>query len=408
MPTYSYTAVNKEGKTTTGTTDAKSKEAVTSLLTREGFRPLLIKETKVGQKNGGILGSFGGKVKPKDLVIFTRQLSTMVNAGVPLIRSLNTLQSQTESKKLKQVLQGISKEVEGGISLADALEKYPAVFSSIYVNMVRAGEAGGILDDILKKLALQQEKDSSIRAKVKSASTYPIILLVITAGAFMGLTVAVIPKIGKMLKDLGGEDAKLPPQTQAMLAISDFMRHQYILIIVIFVGTVVFLRWYTKTPKGRYQKDFILLRTPVLKIVITKVAIARFTRIFASLMAAGVSVLEAIEVTAKAIGNTVIEEELMHAAKDVRNGKQLSEPISQSKYFPPIVSQMLAVGEETGQTETILVKVADFYEEEVDALIDGLASIIEPVMIVIMGGMVGLIAASVIGPISSLSQNIKG
>jgi type IV pilus assembly protein PilC len=332
----------------------------------------------------------------------------MVNAGVPLIRSLNTLQSQTESKKLKTVLQGISKEVEGGISLADALEKYPAVFSSIYVNMVRAGEAGGILDDILKKLALQQEKDSSIRAKVKSASTYPIILLVITAGAFMGLTVAVIPKIGKMLKDLGGEDAKLPPQTQAMLAISEFMRHQYILIIVIFIGTVVFLRWYTKTPKGRYQKDYILLRTPVLKIVITKVAIARFTRIFASLMAAGVSVLEAIEVTAKAIGNTVIEEELIKAAKDVRNGKQLSEPISQSKYFPPIVSQMLAVGEETGQTETILVKVADFYEEEVDTLIDGLASIIEPVMIVIMGGMVGLIAASVIGPISSLSQNIKG
>ena len=211
-----------------------------------------------------------------------------------------------------------------------------------------------------------------------------------------------------MLKDLGGEDTKLPIQTEIMLSISDFMQHQWYVIIIVAVLSVVFLKWYTKTPKGHYNKDYLLLKTPVLKTVITKVAVARFARIFASMMAAGVTVLESIEVTSRAIGNKVIEKELMNAAKDVRNGKQLSEPISQSKFFPPIVSQMLAVGEETGQTETILVKVADFYEEEVDALIDGLSSIIEPIMICVMGGMVGLIAASVIGPISSLSQNIKG
>ena len=406
MATFTYTAVNKDGKAVTGNTEASNKESVSALLVRQGFRPVVIKEIKA--KAGSLNISFGSGVKMKDLVIFTRQLSTMINAGVPLVRSLATLQAQTDSKKFKEVLIDISHEVEGGIAFADALAKHPKVFSSIYINMVRAGEAGGILDDILKKLATQQEKDASIRKKVKSASTYPIILMVITAVAFMGLTIFVIPKIGKMLKDLGGEDTKLPIQTEIMLSISDFMQHQWYVIIIVAVLSVVFLKWYTKTPKGHYNKDYLLLKTPVLKTVITKVAVARFARIFASMMAAGVTVLESIEVTSRAIGNKVIEKELMNAAKDVRNGKQLSEPISQSKFFPPIVSQMLAVGEETGQTETILVKVADFYEEEVDALIDGLSSIIEPIMICVMGGMVGLIAASVIGPISSLSQNIKG
>jgi type IV pilus assembly protein PilC len=406
MATFQYTA-SKDGKTVTGTTEAASKEAVTALLGREGYRPLVIKETKSGEKKG-LNMSIGAKVKLADLVIFTRQLSTMINAGVPLVRSLATLQSQSESKKLKEVLTTVSKDVESGMAFADALAKHPKVFSTIYVNMVRAGEAGGILDDILKKLAQQQEKDASIKKKVKSASTYPIILMVIMAGAFFILTIFVIPKIGKMITDLSDGSAPLPPQTRILLAASDFMRKDWYIIIIAVVGISAFLRWYTSTPKGRLVKDMVLLKTPVIKVVITKVAIARFARIFASLMAAGVSVLETLEVTSKAIGNTVIEQELMNAAREVRNGKQLSEPLSESKYFPPIVSQMLAVGEETGQTETILVKVADFYEEEVDALVDGLSSIIEPVMICIMGGMVGLIAAAVIGPISSLTQNIKG
>jgi type IV pilus assembly protein PilC len=407
MSQFTYTAVNKEGKTVSSTTEAKNKEAVSALLTRQGYRPLVIKEQR-GISAKGLGKIFGnGKVKHKDMVIFTRQLSTMINAGVPLVRSLATLLQQTENKALKTVLVAISKDVESGLSLGDSLAKHPTTFSPIYINMVRAGEAGGILDDILNKLAIQQEKDARIRAKVKSASTYPIILLTITIGAFFALTIFVIPKIGKMIQDLAGEDTKLPPQTQIMLAISDFMKNRWYILIAVAVITIFIYKRYTATEKGKFQKDYILLKIPVIKVVITKVAIARFSRIFASLMAAGVSVLETLEVTGNAIGNKVIERELTIAAKAVKNGQQLSQPLSESKYFPPIVSQMLAIGEETGQSETILLKVADFYEEEVDAVVDGMSSIIEPVMIAVMGGMVGLIAASVIGPISSLAQNIK-
>jgi type IV pilus assembly protein PilC len=216
----------------------------------------------------------------------------------------------------------------------------------------------------------------------------------------------VIPKIGKILKDLGGDDAQLPVYTQAMLSISDFMRANAVPIgIVIFIA-VILIRRYIRTPKGKYKFHALLLRTPIINMIIIKVAIARFARTFASLMSAGVSVLDALDVTGGAIGNKVIEEELKDAAKEVKNGKQLSEPLSKSKHFPAIVSQMLAVGEETGQIDTILVKVADFYEEEVETTIDGLSSIIEPLMIVVLGGMVGLIAASVMGPIASLSKNV--
>jgi len=401
---FHYTAVNKEGKTFEGDAEAASKPALIALLAKQDARPLTI--ANAGNKHSFSLKSH--KVKLKDLVIFTRQLSTMISAGVSLSRSLNTLQQQTENAYFKAQLGNIVKDVEGGMSLADSLEKYPNIFSSIYVNMVRAGETGGILDDILKKLAVQQEKDAAIRAKVKSASTYPLVLIVITIGAFFGLTIFVLPKIGTMLKDIGGENTHLPPITTAMLAISSFIRSEwYIIIGVLVISTFLFQRW-RKTPGGKAKIDAFLLKIPVLKTIIAKVAIARFARIFSSLMAAGVSVLEALDVTGKAIGNTVIQAELATAAKAVKNGKQLSEPLSSGTHFPPIVSQMLAVGEETGQTETVLLKVADFYEEEVDAVVDGLSSIIEPVMITVMGAMVGLVAASVIGPISSLSQNIQG
>lgn len=322
------------------------------------------------------------------------------------MRSLNTLNEQTGSAKLKEVLSAVAKDVESGISFAEALEKHPKVFGPIYTNMVKAGEAGGILDDILKRLAMQQEKDASIRKKIKSASAYPTVLLVITVVAFFALMTFVVPKIGKIVTDLAGDGAVLPLQTRALLAISDFMINYWYFFAAIIIGGVIGLRRYIKTKKGRRNWHVLLLKIPVLKTIITKVAIARFARIFSSLMTAGVSVQESIKVTAAAIGNVVIEEELKEAGKAVTAGQQLSQPLSTSKHFPPIVSQMLAVGEETGQTDVVLVKVADFYEEEVDNLVDSLSSIIEPVMIVVMGAMVGLIASAVIGPISELSQSI--
>jgi type IV pilus assembly protein PilC len=409
MSSFAYTARNPSGQVIKGNINATTREAASQAITRQGLRPILIKlEGGEGaQKRAGFL-QFGTKVKAKDLVVFTRQLSTMVSAGVPLAGALSTLQEQTENKKFKGQLGGVVKDVQSGVALADGLEKYPGTFSSIYVNMVRAGQAGGILDDILKKLAEQQEKDATIRGKVKSATTYPLVLLSITVIAFFVLTMFVVPKIGALVLNLGGPNAKLPPQTAAMLGVSSFIRHQWYLVLLVVVGGPIFLNRWRKTAQGKPKFDAFLLKVPVIKMLVTKVAIARFARIFASLMAAGVSVLESLQVTAHALGNHVIEQELLNAAQQVKDGKQLSQPLSESKIFPPIVAQMLKVGEETGQTDTILVKVADFYEEEVDTVIDSLSSILEPLMIVVMGGMVGLIAVSVLGPITSLNQSLQG
>lgn len=402
MPKFNFTAI-KDGKSITGVAEAASKEALRATLLKQDAKPVLIK-----LEGGKFLSKFfrSKKVKLKDLVVFTRQLSTMVTAGVPLTRALSTMQNQADNKYFREVIGNITKDVEGGMSLADSFEKYPNIFSDIYVNMVRAGEAGGILDDILKRLAAQVEQESSMRKKIKSAMTYPIVILTITIIAFFGIMIFIIPKISKILHDLAGPDVKLPIYTQVLLSLSNFMQNYFIILIVAFVVMFFLTRRYIKTPKGKYKYHALLLRIPVVNVIIIKVAIARFSRTFASLMSAGVAVLDALEVTGGAIGNKVIEEELKKAAVEVKNGKPLSQPLSKSKYFPPIVSQMLAVGEETGQIDTVLIKVADFYEEEVSALIDGLSSIIEPLMIIILGTIVGLIAASVMGPIASISKNI--
>lgn len=407
MGTFVYKAIDRGGASKSGSIEATSEAAARASLRRLGLKPVVVnkKGSGIGNFNVDSLMHIGEKVKNKDLVIFTRQLATMINAGVPLVRSLATMQAQTENALLKRQLTAISKDVEGGISFADALEKHKTTFSTIYINMIRAGEAGGILDEILKKLALQQEKDAAIRAKFKGAMTYPIVLIGITTIVFIALMTIVVPKVGSIVEELT-PGKPLPPMTQAMLAISDVLINFWYIHIVVVFGGGFFLSRFLKTPKGKFFKDSLLLRIPSVRTLVVKMAVARFSRIFASLMTAGVSVIESIEITAKAIGNTVIEKELMAAAKNVANGEQFSVPLANSKVFPPIVSQMMSIGEETGQTDTILVKVADFYEDEVDAAVDGISSILEPLMIVVMGVMVGAIAASVLGPISSLSQNL--
>lgn len=410
MPKFIYIATNSQNKSITGTIEASDKAAAVSALSKQNLRPISVKEGSSSKKGSIELGGFfsSKKVKSDDLVMFTRQLSAMVSAGVPLLRALNSLHQHTESDGLKKLLTTIIKDVEDGAPLADALSKYPDTFSDVYVNMVRAGEAAGILDEILKRLAIQQEKNSTIRKKVKSAMTYPMVLVVITILAFFGLMLFVIPQIGKILQDLGGPDAQLPALTQAMLGISGFMTSYWYIVFPAIGGGVYLLLRYIKTPKGKNQFHHLILKIPGIKSIVTKVAVARFARTFSALMGAGVAVLEALNVTARAVGNSVYEKALQDAAEDVKNGATLSSIIEKNDLFPAIVAQMLAVGEETGQTDTVLVKVADFYEEEVDVAIDGLSSIIEPVMILLMGSMVGLIAASVMGPIASLSQNIKG
>lgn len=401
---YTYTATNKEGKTVHGTMEAGNREAVITNLQHQDMRPLIIKPARAKRSAKGI---FKPKVKKRELVVFTRQLSTMISAGVALDRCLSTLQNQAESDHFAEVIGEIAKAVQAGAPLGDTFAHYPDVFSDVYVNMVKAGETGGILDDILKRLATQVEQDASMRKKIKSAMAYPIVIMSITVVAFFGIMIFIIPKISKILTDLGGPDAQLPIYTRVLLSISSFMQQFAIPITILLIIVVVLVRRYIRTPAGKYKFHALLLRVPIIKEIIVKVAIARFARTFTSLMSAGVGVLDALAVTGGAIGNKVIEKELEEAAKQVKNGKQLSEPLSKSPHFPPIVSQMMAVGEETGKIDEILVKVADFYEEEVSVVIDGLAAIIEPIMIVVLGSVVGLIAASVMGPIASLSKNIK-
>lgn len=404
MSRFEFTAQSADHQVVQGHIEALSKDVAVDMVIKQGYRPISV--TKAAKKIE-LLSFLKPRVKSGDLVIFTRQLSTMVSAGVPLLRALNTLTEQTENPTFKEALIEITKDIQSGTSLGDSFAKHPKVFSDVYVNMVRAGEAGGILDDILKRLAIQQEKNDSIKKKVKSAMTYPIILLVITVGAFFGLMLFVIPSIGEILLDLGGPDAELPMITQVMLMISDFMVSRWYILLAAGLTVTFVGRSYLSTAKGKRQLHYALIHVPVLGSVIKKVAVARFARTFSSLIGAGVNMLETLRVTGNSIGNEAFKDEIDKGAAAVTAGQQLSAALAKSSLFPGIVPQMLAVGEETGKTADILIKIADFYEEEVDATIASISSIIEPVMIVFMGGMVGLVAVSVMGPIASLSQNIQ-
>ena len=399
MATFEYKAITNAGKTISGTIDGNSKDSATEALSAQGIKVIQIELSKGKAKHLG-------KVKLVDLVLFTRQLSTMVSAGVPLMRSLTTLQTQAENPTMKLVIADLVKEVESGAQLADALEKHPEVFTPIYINMVRAGEAAGIVDDILKRLATQVESSQTLRKKIKGAMTYPTVVFCIMIIAFFGIMIFIIPKIGEILKGIGGPDAELPALTAALLGISDFLIKFWPVIIGAAVGAGFMLRKFLKTEAGKRKRDEIILKLPIVGLLTTKSTVASFTRTFSALVGAGVSVVEALRITGRSLGNKLYEEDLEKAALQVINGKQMSEAIGESKLFPPIVSQMLAVGEETGQTDVVLVKVAEFYEEEVNAMVDSMSSLIEPLIMVVIGGGVAVIAAAVMGPIASISNSV--
>lgn len=412
MAVFSYAALDANQKTVQGKVEQPDRASAISAIVKQGLRPIRIKEESSGAKFGATrkknITLFQTKrVKSDDLVIMTRQLSAMVGAGVPLLRALTSLAQYTESNGLKLVLHSVIKDVQGGSTLSDALHKHPGVFNEIYVNMVRAGESAGILDEILKRLAMQQEKNASIKKKIRSAMVYPVTLMGVTVIAFFGLMIFVVPQIGKIIKDMGGDDSSMPLITQIMLGISDTVVSYWYIIIIAIVGIGLVFTNFIKSTKGRIIWHTFLIKAPIIKKITLKLAVARFTRTFSALLGAGVAVIECLHVTSRSVGNALFEKALLDAAQEIKNGRQLSVVISNNPLFPPIVSQMMAVGEETGQTDTILVKVADFYEEEVDVAISGISSIIEPAMIVIMGGMVGLIAASVMLPIAGISQNIQ-
>lgn len=404
MPDFTYTAKTSSDSLQKGTVTAKNKATAIESLKQKGLHPLIIKPVaKTGvQMDIKLPGS--NSVKAKELVVFTRQFATMISAGVPILRALSTLKEQTESAALKIALEQIASDVEGGSSLTEALSKHPKIFSEIYINMVNAGEEGGILDEILNRLAYQVEKDNSIKTKFKSAMIYPAVVSIVAVVAVIFLMVGVIPKLTAILVESGGE---LPPQTKLVILISDMLLTKWPIIIgVLATGLFLFRRW-VKTSSGRRKFHKLLLKLPIFGKITLKVNVARFARTFSSLLGAGVSVNESLETTAGALSNVVIKEALLDASKKIRNGNTVADSLAESNVLPGIIIQMTAVGEETGQLDSVLNKVASFYEEEVDAVIDSLASIIEPILIVSLGVVVGFIVASVLGPITALQGSIQ-
>lgn len=402
---FTYTAKDSDGKQITGTLTATSKNHALETLRKRGLSPITVKSSAAAKSgmNMSIKLPTSRKIKPKAMVVFTRQFSTMISAGVPMLRSLTTLKEQAGSPVLKEVLDKVIADVQGGAQLSDSLAKHPKAFSEVYVNMVRAGEAGGILDQILNRLATQVEKDASIKGKFKSAMVYPVVVTLVAVGAVGFLMVGVVPKLASILEGAGGQ---LPIQTKIILAMSTFLTTKWYVIIAALVLTVFAFKRFTANPKGKYAFHKFLLRIPVFGNIILKVNVARFARTFSSLMAAGVTVIDALEITAGALTNLVVRKALTDSVQSIKNGANIAESLGQSKVLPAIIIQMTAVGEETGKIGEVLDKVAEFYEEEVDQITSGLSSIIEPVLIVGLGGIVGFIVMSVLGPILSIQGTV--
>lgn len=410
MPIYNYEAIDRNKAITKGSLEQENREAAIKALVSQGLRPIKIEEAKTTGLNRSIsLGSATRKIKSHDLVILTRQLSVMIGAGVPIIRSLSSLSSHApKNSSITPILNEAIKDIEGGLTLSEAFAKHPHTFNNIYVNMVKAGETAGILDEILNRLAIQQERSASMSRKIRGAMAYPMVLLFVTIAAFFGLMIFIIPQIGSIVKELSGDDVSLPALTVVMLNLSDFFVEYWYLVLLGMALVFGIFRYIISTKKGKQWWHRFIISIPGIGPLITKIIVARFTRTFSSLMSAGVPVLEAIEVTGGAVGNVIYKDALDDAMEKVKNGAVLSQVLEEANLFPAIVPQMLAAGEETGQIDTILVKVADYYDEEVDVAVNSISSIIEPAMIVVMGAMVGLVAASVMVPIAQMSQNIQG
>lgn len=403
MAEFLYTAKDDKGSIVKGSIESPSRDMAVQTLIKRNLTPQTVKPSKKTGASMEIKLPGGNKVKAKSIVVFTRQFSTMVSAGVPMLRALTTLQEQTDSKGLKEALKKIITDVEGGSTLSDALQKHPKIFSNVYVNMVRAGEAGGILDQIMNRLATQVEKDSEIKGKFKSAMIYPVVVSLVAVGAVGFLMVAVVPKLAGILEEAGGD---LPIQTKLILGISKLLTNQWYIIIGVAVAAIFAFRKFTSNPAGKYKYHKLLLKIPIFGNIILKVNVARFARTFSSLLAAGVTVIDALDVTSKALNNVVVQKGLEDSIKGIKNGKNIADALAESKILPAIIIQMTAVGEETGKLGEVLDKVAEFYEEEVNQITNSIASIIEPILIVGLGGIVGLIVLSVLGPILAIQGTV--
>ncbi len=393
--TYVWKGKTVGGEMVSGEMQASSKAELMMSLRRKRVTMTSAKEKS--KPSGLGLGRTG--VSTKDLAVFTRQFSTMINSGLPLVQCLDILAKQAEKDNFRKLISQTMRDVEAGSTLADALSKHPLVFSDLYVNMVEAGEAGGVLDVILGRLATYLEKMNTLKRKIKTAMTYPAVVFVVTIAASTFMLLFIIPTFAKMYADFGSE---LPSLTRMVMALSTFVRTRWYLIIGGVVMAVFAFRRYYATKEGRASVDRLLLKIPILGPVLLKAAIARFTRTLGTLVSSGVPILEGLEITAKAAGNTVVRSAVMRTRASISSGQTIAGPLRESEVFPPMVVQMISVGEETGALDEMLSKVADFYDEEVDSAVDAMTSVIEPVMIVLMGGIVGVMLIAMYLPIFRL------
>ncbi len=399
MPTFVWKGRTASGASASGELAAGSQADVVAALRQKKIIPtsIKIKEEKKG------ISLFGGRVSTRALGVFTRQFSTMLNAGLPLLSCLEILAKQTESPALRRVLGEVRGDVEGGLSLADALRRQPRIFNNLYVNMVESGETGGALDVILSRLATYLEKSAALMRKIRGAMIYPIIISLVAIGAIAVMLLFVIPIFAKMFAGVGAE---LPTMTQFVIGLSNLLKVWAIpLLIMLIAGFTILRRWH-KTESGAKVMDPLLLKMPVFGDLIKKQSIARFSRTLSTLLGSGVAIIDALEITAKSAGNWVIEDAVLKARTSIKGGENIADPLSKTAVFPPMVTQMIAIGEASGGLDEMLAKVADFYDAEVDQAVENLTSALEPVIMVFLGGIVGFLVISMYLPIFQLAGTI--
>lgn len=402
MPVFTYRGTNRSGASVSGELTATNKAEVQNILRRQQ-----INATKMSEKGKEFnLPTFGAGVKPKELAVFTRQFSVMIDAGLPLVQCLEILAGQQENPMFRKVLTGTRSSVEGGTTLSAAMKQYPKVFDALFVNMVEAGETGGILDTILQRLATYIEKNVKLKRAVKSALVYPIGVVTVAGGVITLLLWKVVPIFATLFAGLGVD---LPLPTKIVIGMSNFVGSIFgLLILVGLIGVCICLKVWYGTPGGRYAIDRTLLRLPVVGLLLRKIAVARFTRTLGTLISSGVPILEGLDITGRTAGNAVIERALQKVRKSLEEGKSLTDPLKETNVFPGMVTQMIGVGEQTGAMDAMLQKIADFYEEEVDAAVKDLLTALEPVMIVFLGTVVGGVVISMYLPLFSLIGKLAG
>jgi type IV pilus assembly protein PilC len=398
VPTYRYSAMDASGRTVNGRLEAESFELVRTKLSDLNYHVLSIRQARGGSGFKDAMSSMQ-RVKLRDLVVFSRQFATMVDAGLSVVKCLDILQKQTRNSKMKEVIGEVKRNVAGGTSLTEALQQHPRIFSPLYVNMMRSAEAGGILDIVLDRLSTFLEKEQETRNKIKSAMTYPAVVFSFAMLMLVGLLFFVLPKFKGIFETMG---LQLPLSTRLLLNSSGYMKSYWYIALVFMVGSVVLIKMISRTDKGRYAIDSAKLRLPVFGDLLLKTAVSRFARTFGTLISSGVPVLRALEIVSDTAGNRVVSETVVRARHSIKEGEKISTPLFGSRIFPVMVTQMIAIGEETGRLDQMLDKVSNFYDDEVDNTLKSLTSLIEPLMIVGLGLIVGFIAISVISPIYSL------